>query len=171
MIECIEGKQKEKKEINEKEYNEKNEEKINNKKDDIIKIILNEFLNKLFDEKYKNLFSKDEFFTDINNVKVSLLCTLQEKEKIENNTNLLYFDNINNRLKEIRRDLDGNIRKETLEKFLKIDKSLTEKKIDFKHSLNSFSHGPNALNGPMIRILSTFLGEVAGRFFKYVYAP
>ena len=38
-------------------------------------------------------------------------------------------------LAEIRGDLDGNIRKETLEKFLKIDKSLADKKIDFQNSL------------------------------------
>ena len=136
LMDCIEGKEKEKKEINEKDNNEKKKsQKINNENNDNRKKILNEFLNKLFNEKYKNLFTKEEFFTDINNIKVALLCTLQEKKKIESDNKLLYFDNISKLLAEIRGDLDGNIRKETLEKFLKIDKSLADKKIDFQNSL------------------------------------
>ena len=133
LIECIEGKQKEKKEEKEKENSDT--QKINSENNDLRKKILNEFLDKLYNEKSNNLFSKEEFFTEINNIKVSLLCSLYEKEKIENDTKLIYFDNINKLLTEIRGDLDGNIRKETLEKFLKIDKSLTEKKIEFKHSI------------------------------------
>ena len=133
LIECIEGKQKEKKEEKEKERSDT--QKINSENNLLRKKILNEFLDKLYNEKRNNLFSKLEFFTEINNIKVSLLCSLYEKEKIENDTKLIYFDNINKLLTEIRGDLDGNIRKETLEIFLKINKSLVEKKIEFKNSL------------------------------------
>jgi len=104
------------------------------KTENIRENILNEFLNKLYDEKSKNLFSKDDFFTDKQNQRISLLCTLYENGKIKQSDEL-YYDNIIKLLQEINGDLNGNIKKETLEKFLKIDESLVEKKINFKDSI------------------------------------
>ena len=129
LIEVIEGKEKNKKAKESEEKNQKIKQESN-----IREIILNEFLNKLFNEKSKNLFSKIDFFEEEKNLQISLLCTLYEKGKIKKSDEL-YYDNIIKLLQEIRGDLDGNIKKETLEKFLNIDKALIEKTIVFKDSL------------------------------------
>ena len=78
LIEVIEGKEKNKKEKESEEKNQKIKQESN-----IREIILNEFLNKLFNEKSKNLFSKIDFFEEEKNLQISLLCTLYEKGKIK----------------------------------------------------------------------------------------
>ena len=125
LIDCIEGKHLKKEE-------EKNKENIENKKKEIRENILIEFLNKLFHDE-KDLFSKDDFFTaDKQNLKISLLCTLYEKEKIKKSDNYdnLYYDTIIKLLQKIKRDLDGDIKKDTLEKFLKIDRTIIKRRLD-----------------------------------------
>ena len=80
--------------------------------------ILNEFLKRLME---KNTFTKEEFFTDNNNIKISLLLKLNEA-KIIKESDEEYYENIINLLKDIKEDIDGNIRKIKLEEFLKNDK-------------------------------------------------
>ena len=111
LIDCLEGKDKKKRKddtINEKSENDnKNEE------------IINEFLKELIS---KNLFKKDEFFSSNKNLKILLLYKLYEKGKIQKNEED-YYENIMNLLAEIRKDIDGKIRKSKLEEFLKNEKS------------------------------------------------
>ena len=120
LIDCIEGKQKEK---NDKEYNDQTGEK--NEKKNERGIILNEFLKKLIE---KNLFNKDEFFSSKPNIKISLLYALYEKGKIEKNDEE-YYDNIIKLLQDIRVDIDGKIKKKKLEEFLKVDETLINKRL------------------------------------------
>ena len=64
----------------------------------------------------------------------SLLFSLHKKGKILKNDEE-YYEKIIKLLQDIRGDLDGKIRKNKLEEFLKIDESLTNKRISFKESI------------------------------------
>ena len=84
------------------------------------KVIANEFLQKLIE---KNLFTKDEFFSDNQNIKISLLYKLYEKGKIKKNEEK-YYKRITHLLDEIKKDIEGNIQKSNLEEFLKNGRTL-----------------------------------------------
>ena len=104
---------------NEEKDKEKNEgEQIStnyNKNDEII----NEFLKKLME---KHSFKKEEFFSKNQNLKITLLYKLFEKGKIKKSEEEYYL-NIEDLLQSIRKDIDGDIKKKTLDEFLKNDKS------------------------------------------------
>ena len=98
LIDCLEGK-------------DKKTEDIIYQKDKVKEKIVNEFLQKLM---VKNLFTKEEFFSDKKNFKILLLCKLIEKGKIKKNEEV-YYENITNLLDSIKKDIDGNIKKSKLE--------------------------------------------------------
>jgi len=87
--------------------------------------IIHEFLNELIE---KNLFNKDEFFSNKKNIKILLLYKLYEKGKIKKNEEY-YYDNIINLFKEIWKDIDGNIQIKKLEEFLKNDESIIKQRL------------------------------------------
>ena len=84
------------------------------------KVMTNEFLQKLME---KNLFTKDEFFSDNQSIKISLFQKLYEKGKIKKNEEE-YYKRITHLLDEINKDIEGNIQKSKLEEFLKNERSL-----------------------------------------------
>jgi len=124
LINCLEG--------NPKDENKENEEKnkdedINNKdklKKDAEKNI-NEFLKKLLE---KNLFTKDEFFSNKKSFKINLLYELFKRGIIKKNKED-YYQNIQELLTNIKKDLDGNIKKIKLEQFLKNNKSFIKERL------------------------------------------
>ena len=124
LIDCLQMKiKKNEKEGEEKPKNEniKELEKLEKESEDNI----NEFLEKLIEN---NLFTKEEFFSDTNNFKIDLMFELYKKGIIiKNNEN--YYTKIEDLLKNIKKDLDGNIRKKKLEYFLNIDESLIRKRL------------------------------------------
>jgi len=91
----------------------------NEKKKEERELILNEFIKKLME---KNTFTKEEFFVDKYNIKILLLCRLIEKGKIKENDEEFY-EKIENLLKDIKDDIDGNIKKKKLEEFLNNDEN------------------------------------------------
>ena len=112
LIDCLEEKLQKEDIETEKNENDKIEQK-DNKNDK--EIIVNEFLKKLMD---KNLFTKDEFFSKNINIKISLLYELNKEKKIKK-SNEEYYQNIEDLLGEIRKDIiEGNIQKRKLDEFL-----------------------------------------------------
>ena len=114
LIDCLEGKpeyeQKNKeKEKDNKEVIKQEDKKKKKKREDII----NEFLNKLME---KNLFTKEEFFSGHQNLKILLLCKLYEKGKIQKNEEE-YYENIEHLITDIRKEIDGEIKKKNLKNF------------------------------------------------------
>ena len=87
--------------------------------------IINEFLSKLI-EKY--LFTKDEFFSYNQNIKILLFNKLYEKGKIKRNEEE-YYEKIILLLDSIKNDIEGNIKKSKLEEFLKNKPSLIKKRL------------------------------------------
>ena len=89
-----------------------------------------------------NLFTKDEFFSSSKNLKISLLYKLFKNGKIqkytqeneqkntqENEKNDDYYGIIQNRLDEIRNELDGEIKKKQLEEFLNNDENFIKERL------------------------------------------
>ena len=73
-------------------------------------------MNDLID---KNLFTKEEFFNNKNNVKISLLCKLNEEKLIEESQQK-YYKEIKNLIQNIYNVISNdNIKKKKLEEFLK----------------------------------------------------
>ena len=70
----------------------------------------------------KHSFKKEEFFSKNQNLKITLLYKLFEKGKIKKSEEEYYL-NIEDLLQSIRKDIDGDIKKKTLDEFLKNDKS------------------------------------------------
>ena len=111
LLDCLEG-------VN--EYAEK--DKNNNKNENTLIVqdnneneqIINEFLKKLFD---KNLFTKEEYFSGNQNFKISLLYRLSESGKIKKKEEEYYY-NIEDLIKSIKEDIEGNITKKALDEFL-----------------------------------------------------
>ena len=95
LIVCLEGKEKK----------EKDEEKAE----------INEFFKKLMKN---HLFTKDEFFSGSQNLKILLFYKLKENKKIKKSEEE-YYENIIKLLKEINKDIEGDIKKSKLEEFLK----------------------------------------------------
>ena len=104
LIECLEVKEKKRIEDNINDINEKDKEKEE---------MINEFLQNLIS---KNLFTKDEYFSGNKNLKILLLYKLYEKGKIQKNEQD-YYENIINLLDNIKKDIEGDIKKSKLEEF------------------------------------------------------
>ena len=113
LIDCLEGKsqngQELKKSDNENIGLENNEKEQEQEKEVI------EFLKKLM---AKNSFTKDEFFSGNQNLKISLLYKLYEKGKIQKNDEE-YYENLESLLDNIKNEIDGEITKKKLDEFLK----------------------------------------------------
>ena len=120
LIECLEGKkQKEGKGGEIKETNEKKKEENQE--------IINEFLNKLLDE--KNLFKKEEFFSSNKSLKILLLYKLNEEGILQKNDKNEYYNNLQDLMKSIKIDLEGEINKKTFDEFLKIEESIIKQRL------------------------------------------
>ena len=76
----------------------------------------------------KNLFTKEEFFSGHQNLKILLLCKLYEKGKIQKNEEE-YYENIEHLITDIRKEIDGEIKKKKLEEFLKNDESFIKQRL------------------------------------------
>ena len=111
LIDCLEGK-------NKKEDNQIYGQK--EKKDKEREGIKNEFLQKLMSK--ENLFTKEEFFSSKQSLKILLLYKLYEKGIIKKNEEE-YSENISGLLDNIKKDIDGTIKRSKLQEFLKNDKS------------------------------------------------
>ena len=97
---------------------------------------INKFLNELFK---KNLFTKEQFFSQNENIRITLLYELYENGKIRM-CEEEYYRNIINLLDSIKRDIDGHTPKKGFEKFLKNDKTIIIKRLSlFKIMLESFN--------------------------------
>jgi len=118
LIDCLEGKKGKEGEFKE----------TNDKKKDENREIINEFLNKLLDE--KNLFKKEEFFSSNKSLKILLLSRLNEKGIIQKNDKNEYYNNLQGLMKSIKEDLEGNINKKTFDEFLKIDESIIKQRLN-----------------------------------------
>ena len=92
-----------------------------NKKED--NKLLNEFLKKLFS---KNLFTKEEFFSEQKNLKILLLYKLYKKVNLQKIIKDFYEKLLDN----IQKDIEGNIKKSKLEEFLKNEDSLVKKRLE-----------------------------------------
>ena len=107
LFDCIKGINQIRK--NEGVFKEKEIEEIINKN-------ISEFLKKLIE---KNLFNKNEFFLNKQNIKIDLLYELYKRGILKENNYYLYNEKICPLLEEINRDLNGNFKKGILEEFLK----------------------------------------------------
>ena len=97
---------------------------------------INKFLNELFK---KNFFTKVEFFSQNENIRITLLYELYEKGKIKM-CNEEYYGNIFNLIDRIKGDIESYISKNEFEKFLKNDKTIIIKRLSlFKIILESFN--------------------------------
>ena len=103
IIDFSEGKDKKREDI----INDKNEKDREKK--------INEFVKQLIEN---NLFTKDEFFSGSQNIKISLIYKLYEKGKIQKKEEE-YYEKLIQLLVEIKKDIEGNIKKSKLEEFLK----------------------------------------------------
>ena len=112
LIDCLERKSIKGKENNEQKEN-KNER-------------LNEFLKELIT---KNIFNKDEFFTKKKNLKIDLLCKLNEKGIIKKKDEP-YYENIVTLVNDIRKDLEGEIQKKKLDEFLQNEKNVIDQRLN-----------------------------------------
>ena len=88
--------------------------------------MFHKFLNKLIKD---NLFTKNEFFSNSQNVKISLLYELYKKGLIKNDDEENY-ENIEILLNNIRRDIiDGDIKIGKLDEFLKNDEYIIKQRL------------------------------------------
>ena len=113
LIDFFEGKDK-KKEDSIIDRNEKDGEKK-----------INEFVKQLME---KNLFTKDEFFSGSQNLKIILIYKLYKKGKIQKKEEE-YYENLIQLLDEIKKDIEGNIKKSKLEEFLKNEPSFVKQRL------------------------------------------
>lgn len=98
--------------------------------DNIIKLInrlsiedKKKFLKKIIG---KCKFTKEEFYSNVENKKIKLLCDLYENGILKNNED--YLGKLENTLLDISKELNGIITKKNLEIFLKNDKKNVIKK-------------------------------------------
>ena len=116
LLDCFKEKNFQDKDGSNDNDNDLNQDEIQNKKNEVI---INNFLEKLME---KNLFKKEDFFSGKSNIKITLLYKLYEKGKIKENDSK-YYENIIALLKDIKNDLDGDIKKRKLDEFMKNDES------------------------------------------------
>ena len=74
-------------------------------------------------------FTKEEFYSNNNNSKISLLCELNEREKLKVANERVVCGNLERIIEQIRKDLDGNIEIKKLEVFLDNKKEEIIKKL------------------------------------------
>ena len=86
----------------------------------------NKFLEELM-EKCK--FTTEEFYSNNNNIKINLLCELQEKEKLKISHENNFYGDIEDTLVNIRKEMDGDINKPKLEEFLNNGKDIAIKRL------------------------------------------
>ena len=122
LINCLEG---HKENIQKDKSNDIDDNTLNEQGDKRKENILNEFLKKLIE---KNLFTKEEYFSRNKNLKIELLYKLYENGKIKKNVGE-YYDKIQNLIKSIKQDLDGQIKKKTLEDFLSNNESFIKQRL------------------------------------------
>ena len=95
----------------------------------------NTFLGQLMN---KYLFTKDEFFSNKENRKISLLYNLYKNKILENNKEK-YYKKIDELLTRIRKDIDGDIKKKKLEEFLENKKDVVKRRLSLiKIILNDY---------------------------------
>ena len=70
-------------------------------------------------------FTKEEYYSNNENKQISLLCELNDKDKLKKNS----FSHIEKIITEIKRDLDGEISIKRLEEFLENEKKLVIKRL------------------------------------------
>ena len=105
--------------------------------------LANEFLKILIQ---KNLFTKEEFFSCKQNIKIILLYQLFEEKLIKENYEK-YYKHLYSLLDDIRRDIYGNIKKKQLEEFLKNDESIIKKRLSlFNIILDLYTPNENFIN-------------------------
>ena len=74
-------------------------------------------------------FTSEEFYSNNNNTKISLLCELHEKGKLKITDEDNFYGDIEDILGQIRKDMDGDINKQKLEEFLKNGKDNVIKRL------------------------------------------
>jgi len=114
LIEFLEGK-------------EGKDNEIKGKKKEENKDIINEVLNKLLNE---NLLTKEEFFSNKKNLKILLLIKLNEKGIFhENDDKNEFYNKLEELIKSIKEDLDGEIKKKTFDEFLKLEEFIIKQRL------------------------------------------
>ena len=113
LIELFEGKGEKVNEIKDKKKKEN-------------KGITNEFLNKLIE---KRLFRIEEFFSSNKSLKVLLFFKINERGILQKD-DIEYYDKIEYLMRSIKQDLDGEIKKKTLDEFLIIEDSIIKKRLN-----------------------------------------
>jgi len=86
---------------------------------------INEFVKQLMEQ---NLFTKDEFFSSSQNLNILLIYKLFKKGKIQKKEEE-YYENLIQLLDEIKKDIEGNIKKSKLEEFLKNEPFLVKQRL------------------------------------------
>ena len=97
------------------------------KKNNDKKKMQNEFLSKLIT---KNMFTKEEFFSNKENKKITLIYKLYDLYKKDKEDLEIIKKNYENILDDISEDIKGNIIKSKLEAFLKNDRNLVERRLE-----------------------------------------
>ena len=115
FIDCLE-KVKNKEDVEEEKEDKNIIDAMKKENEEIIK----DFLKKLMN---KNLFTKQEFFSVSKSLKILLLYKLEEKGVLQKNDNEKYYKNIANLMRDIKLEIEGEIKKQNLESFLNLDKS------------------------------------------------
>ena len=125
--------------INDKENNQNDNP---TEKEDKNTKIINEILNKLIKD---HSFNRDDFFSNNQNINIELLSALYKNNIIikDENNNQIYYDEIQKLLKEIKKDIDGDIKKSKLEEFLKIDESLIIQRLSLMNLYENFETEKN----------------------------
>ena len=119
FIDCLE-KVKNEDDIQNDEEEEKEDKNVIDKMKKENEEIIKEFLKKLMKT---NLFTKKEFFSVSNSLKILLLYRLEDKGILQKYENEEFYKNIANLMRDIKLEIEGEIRKENLETFLNFDKS------------------------------------------------
>ena len=135
LIDIFKGKNK----INDKESNKNDkpvEKEIKNSN------IISEILNKLIKE---HSFIKDDFFSNNQNINIELLYALYEHKIIikDENNNEDYYVNIQELLKEIKKEIDGDIKKSKLDEFLSNGESFVIQRLSLMNLYENFDTEKN----------------------------
>ena len=118
FIDCLEKVKNEDDIQNDEEEEKEDKNVIDEMKKENEKII-KEFLKKLMKT---NLFTKQDFFSVSNSLKILLLYRLKDKGILQKYENEEFYKNIANLMRDIKLEIEGEIRKENLESFLSFGK-------------------------------------------------
>ena len=107
-----------------------------------------------------NLFTVEQFFSKNKNLIISLLYRLNENGILRRFNN--FFSNLESLLDRVRRDLDGNIKKRTLDEFFKNDEVEIEERLGLikiifnvfnaSETYNKLKHKYNEINDIIIKL-------------------